>query len=221
MLDLDLGMNYWMADQFKYPAAPLKRGKVLTSEDLDRLGSFERYRDVDGDGICYRTLPGTENPAAAYFTRGTGHNEAAQYSERPDDWVRNMDRLARKFKTARKLVPPPVIDEVEGASIGMIVCGTTEFSAVESLEQLADEHKLKTSYMRLKAFPFDESLIDFIRGHDRIYVVDQNRDGQLLQLIRMDCPAELIGRLRSVRYYGGLPIDARTITDSIAEQEGL
>ena len=221
MLDLDLGMNYWMADQFKYPTAPLKRGKVLTSEDLDRLGSFERYRDVDGDGICYRTLPGTENPAAAYFTRGTGHNEAAQYSEKPDDWVRNMDRLARKFKTARKLVPPPVIDEVEGASLAMIVCGTTDLAAVESREQLADEHGLKTSYMRLKAYPFGEDLVDFIRGHDRVYVVDQNRDGQLFQLIRTDCPAELVSRLRSVRYYGGLPIDARTITDSIAEQEEL
>jgi 2-oxoglutarate ferredoxin oxidoreductase subunit alpha len=132
-----------------------------------------------------------------------------------------MDRLARKFKTARKLVPPPVIGEVEGASLAMIVCGTTDLAAVESREQLADEHGLKTSYMRLKAYPFGEDLIDFIRGHGRVYVVDQNRDGQLFQLIRTDCPAELVSRLRSVRYYGGLPIDARTITDSIAEQEEL
>lgn len=221
MLDLDLGMNYWMADKFEYPTKPFKRGKVLSSEDLDRLGSFERYRDVDGDGVCYRTLPGTENPLAAYFTRGTGHNEAAQYSERPADWSRNMDRLSRKFRTSAAMVPRPVIDEVPDASIGLVVCGTTDFAAVESREQLIDEHGLKTSYVRLKAFPFNEDLIDFIRGHDSVYIVDQNRDGQLFQMIRTNCPAELVNRLRSVRYYGGLPIDARTITDSIAEQEGL
>ncbi len=221
MLDLDLGMNYWMADKFDFPTRPFKRGKVLDSEDLDRRGVFERYRDVDGDGICYRTLPGTENPMAAYFTRGTGHNEAAQYSERPDDWTRNMDRLARKFKTSRGKMPAPTIDEVEEASIGVIVCGTTHFAVVESREQLSSEHGLRTSYLRVRGFPFNEDIIDFIRSHDRVYIVDQNRDGQLLQLIRADCPAELVSRLRSVRYYGGLPVDARTITDSILEQEGL
>ena len=221
MLDLDLGMNYWMADKFDFPTRPFKRGKVLDSEDLDRRGVFERYRDVDGDGICYRTLPGTENPMAAYFTRGTGHNEAAQYSERPDDWTRNMDRLARKFKTSRGKMPAPTIDEVEEASIGVIVCGTTHFAVVESREQLSSEHGLRTSYLRVRGFPFNEDIIDFIRSHDRVYIVDQNRDGQLLQLIRADCPAELVSCLRSVRYYGGLPVDARTITDSILEQEGL
>ena len=221
MLDLDLGMNYWMADKFEYPIKPFNRGKVLDSEDLDRRGVFERYRDVDGDGICYRTLPGTENPLAAYFTRGTGHNEAAQYSERPDDWTRNMDRLARKYKTARAKMPAPEIDEVEEASIGLIVCGTTHFAAVESRDQLSSEQGLQTSYLRVRGFPFNRDIIDFIRGHDRVYIVDQNRDGQLLQLIRADCPAEMVSRLRSVRYYGGLPIDSRTITDSILEQEGL
>ena len=221
MLDLDLGMNYWMADKFEYPTKPFNRGKVLDSADLDRRGVFERYRDVDGDGICYRTLPGTENPLAAYFTRGTGHNEAAQYSERPDDWTRNMDRLARKYKTARAKMPAPEIDEVEEASIGLIVCGTTHFAAVESRDQLSSEHGLQTSYLRVRGFPFNRDIIDFIRGHDRVYIVDQNRDGQLLQLIRADCPAEMVSRLRSVRYYGGLPIDSRTITDSILEQEGL
>ena len=221
MLDLDLGMNYWMADKFEYPTKPFNRGKVLDSEDLDHRGVFERYRDVDGDGICYRTLPGTENPLAAYFTRGTGHNEAAQYSERPDDWTRNMDRLARKYKTARAKMPAPEIDEVEEASIGLIVCGTTHFAAVESRDQLSSEQGLQTSYLRVRGFPFNRDIIDFIRGHDRVYIVDQNRDGQLLQLIRADCPAEMVSRLRSVRYYGGLPIDSRTITDSILEQEGL
>ncbi len=99
--DLDLGMNLWLSDPFPYPTKPLERGKVLSAEDLERLGQFERYKDVDGDGVCYRTIPGTEHPLAAYFTRGTGHNEKSGYSERPEDWKKNLDRLARKLETAR------------------------------------------------------------------------------------------------------------------------
>src|SRR6201993_1950927 len=117
MSDLDLGMNNWMADPFPYPTAPIKRGKVLSKEDLDRLGGFERYKDVDGDGIGYRTLPGTSHPAAAYFARGSGHNEKAQYSERPDDYVNNLDRLARKFEYARTQVPRPEMFRNEGNEI--------------------------------------------------------------------------------------------------------
>ena len=115
MSDLDLGMNNWMADPFPYPEKPIQRGKVLSAEDLEKLGGFGRYQDVDGDGIGYRTLPGTNHPAAAYFTRGSGHNEKAQYSERPDDYVNNLDRLTRKFETARHVVPAPV-KETRGAS---------------------------------------------------------------------------------------------------------
>src|SRR5207253_4760362 len=114
MTDLDLGMNNWMSDPFKFPAnRKLDRGKVLSKEDLEKLGSFKRYADVDGDGIGYRTLPGTSHPAASYFTRGSGHNERAIYSERPDDYKNNMDRLNKKFDTARKSVPKPVIDIVK------------------------------------------------------------------------------------------------------------
>jgi 2-oxoglutarate ferredoxin oxidoreductase subunit alpha len=221
MLDLDLGMNYWMAKPFEYPQGPFRRGKVLTAKDLERLGGFARYEDVDGDGICYRTLPGTNSHKAAYFTRGTGHNERAQYSERPADWVRNMDRLARKFETARGMVPAPAVDRVEGAEIGIIGCGTSDYSIVESRDQLADEHSLRTSYLRVRAFPFSLQVEDFIRRHDRTYVIDQNRDGQLWQLLQMETPAELHTRLRSVRYYGGMPLDARTVTDEIIHQEGL
>ncbi|HLK54066.1 MAG TPA: 2-oxoacid:acceptor oxidoreductase subunit alpha, partial [Candidatus Angelobacter sp.] len=138
--DLDLGMNNWMAHPFKYPEKPISRGKVLNEEDLKRLGGFARYKDVDGDGIPYRTLPGTNHPAAAYFTRGSGHNEKAQYSERPDDYVRNMDRLARKFETARKFVPAPV-KEVEGTSkTGIIAFGTTHWAMTEACDQLLREH---------------------------------------------------------------------------------
>ena len=221
MMDLDLGMNYWMADEFKYPSKPFKRGKVLDAADLERLGEFSRYRDVDGDGICYRTLPGTDHPLAAYFTRGTGHNEHAQYSERPVDWARNMERLSRKFETARSMMPRPEIDLVEDASVGFIGCGTSNWAIVESREQLKAEHDTNTSYLRLLAYPFDKELTDFIRRHHHVYIVDQNRDGQLFELIRSDTPAELVERLRSVRYFGGLPLDARTVTESVVEQEGL
>jgi 2-oxoglutarate ferredoxin oxidoreductase subunit alpha len=221
MLDLDLGMNYWMADQFQYSGKPLKRGKVLTAADLERLGGFSRYKDVDGDGIGYRTLPGTKHHQAAYFTRGTGHNEKAQYSERPADWVRNMDRLDRKFETARGMMPPPVIEQAPNASIAFIACGTSQNAVEESREQLRGEHKLETSYLRVKAFPFNEEMREFVRNHERVYVVDQNRDGQLLALVRHYMPDDLVSRLRSIRYYGGLPIDARTITDDLIEQEEL
>ncbi len=221
MLDLDLGMNYWMSEPFPYPKEPLHRGKVLTAADLERMGGFARYKDVDGDGIGYRTLPGTEHPSAAYFTRGSGHNEKAGYSERPDDYVRNMDRLVRKMETAKGLVPAPVVDVNPKARIGLIALGTTHWALVESRDQLEREHDTPTSYLRVRGFPFHEHISDFVARHDRVYVVEQNRDGQLLCLLRLELDPALQTRFRSVRYYGGLPIDARTITDEIVQQEGL
>ena len=221
MLDLDLGMNYWMAEPFRYPAKPLKRGKVLSAADLERTGGFQRYKDVDGDGICYRTLPGTEHPLAAYFTRGSGHNEKAAYTERPDDYVRNMDRLGRKFETMREMVPRPVIEEAPGAKVGLVAFGTTHWALVESRDQLRREYGLGSSYLRLRAFPFDPELAEFVARHDRVYVVEQNRDAQLLDLMRLELSAYLHPKLRSVRYYGGLPIDARTVTEEIMQQEEL
>jgi 2-oxoglutarate ferredoxin oxidoreductase subunit alpha len=118
MMDLDLGMNNWMSDAFTYPTTPINRGKMLTAAKLKELGSWGRYRDVDGDGIPYRTIPGDGLPA--YFTRGSGHNDRGQYSERPDDYVENMDRLARKFETAREHVPAPVVQNNPKAKIGLI-----------------------------------------------------------------------------------------------------
>ncbi len=221
MLDLDLGMNYWMAEPFSYPRKPLQRGKILTAQEIEKLNGFARYKDVDGDGVGYRTLPGTQHPLAAYFTRGSGHNERASYSERPDDYVRNMDRLARKFETARALVPRPVVDRVAGARVGLIGAGTTHWALVESREQLRNEFDIENSYLRVRAFPFHQDLSDFIARHDRVYVVEQNRDAQLRDLILLDIDPALHSKLRSVRYYGGLPIDARTITDEIVQQEGM
>jgi 2-oxoglutarate ferredoxin oxidoreductase subunit alpha len=217
--DLDLGMNNWMAHPFEYPEKPIARGKVLNEEDLKRLGGFGRYKDVDGDGIPYRTLPGTAHTAAAYFTRGSGHNEKAQYSERPDDYVNNMDRLARKFETARKFVPAPV-QEIRGTSrTGIIAYGTSHWALTEACDQLRKEKSLPMDYLRLRAYPFSPEVQEFIKNHDRIYVVEQNRDAQMFQLLKLDVPAGEVVKLRSVLHYNGLPIDARSVTDAIVSQE--
>ena len=219
MLDLDLGMNNWMADPFPYPEKPMARGKVLRAEDVERLGQFERYRDVDGDGVGFRTLPGTNHPLAGYFTRGSGHNEKAAYTERPSDYVHNMDRLARKFEAARQRVPAPVLKEAAKAEVGIIAYGSSHWAVLETLDQLKQEHDLEASYCRVRAFPFHPQVKDFVRRHRRVYVVDQNRDAQLCQLLRLELDADEVKKLRSVRHYNGLPIDARSVTDSIVAQE--
>ena len=220
MTDLDLGMNNWMADGFPYPEKPIARGKVLDAEDLDRLGGFARYKDVDGDGVGYRTLPGVNHPKGSYFTRGSGHNDRAQYTEREDDYINNMDRLAHKFEVMRKHIPEPVVTIPEKAKIGFVAFGTSDYAVRESCDQLREEYGIEASYLRLKGYPFTQHLLDFIARHDRVYVVDQNRDAQLLGLMKLDFEVDLVAKLRSVRYYGGLPLDARTVTDEIIRQEG-
>jgi 2-oxoglutarate ferredoxin oxidoreductase subunit alpha len=218
--DLDLGMNNWMADPFTYPEKPMARGKVLSAEDLDRLGGFARYKDVEGDGIPYRTLPGTNHLQAAYFTRGSGHNEKGQYSERGDDYVHNMDRLAKKFETARSAVPAPV-KHVDGTSkIGIIAFGTSHWAVLEACDQLREEFRVTADYLRLRAYPFNHDVHEFVKNHERIYVVEQNRDAQMLQLLKLDLSPEQVTKLRSVRHYSGLPIDARSVTDEMISQEG-
>ena len=219
MTDLDLGMNNWMSEPFEYPTEPINRGKVLSKEDLDRLGGFARYKDVDGDGVGYRTLPGIDHPQGAWFARGSGHNEKAQYSERPDDYKNNLDRLRHKFENARNVVPKPELVRNEGHGIGIIAYGTSHHALVESLDQLQSEYGVHADYMRLKAFPFSADVLQFITSHKRVYVVDQNRDGQMLNLLKLDIPAEHVTRLRSVRHYNGLPLDARSVTDDIISQE--
>lgn len=219
MSDLDLGMNNWMSDPFPYPEKPINRGKVLSKEDLDRLGGFARYKDVDGDGIGYRTLPGTDHAAAAWFARGSGHNEKAQYSERPDDYVNNVDRLNRKFEHARTIVPKP--EQIgSGSKIGVIAYGTSHWAMVETVHQLENERDVLIDYLRIRAYPFMKEVHEFIEQHERIYVVDQNRDGQMFTLLTLDLPNKEAAKLCSVRHYNGLPIDARSITDDIMRQEG-
>ncbi len=220
MSDLDLGMNNWMSDPFSYPEKPIKRGKVLSKEDLDRLGSFSRYKDLDGDGIGYRTLPGTDHPAAAYFARGSGHNESSQYSERPDDFEKNMERINRKFETARSFVPRPEVTSSGKSNIGIIAYGTSHWAILESRDQLWQEYKVNADYLRLRAYPFTREVHDFVEQHDRVYLVEQNRDAQMLSLLKLDVRPELVTHLRSIAHIHGLPLDARSVTDEILMMEG-
>ncbi len=220
MSDLDLGMNTWMSEPFEYPTKPISRGKVLNAEQVRKMGGFERYKDVDGDGIGYRTLPGTPDRLCGWFARGSGHNEKAIYSERPDVYVNNMDRLAHKFETARTKMPPPIVADSPKHEVGIIAYGTSHWAIEESLGQLRREHNIDAGYCRLRGYPFTREVHDFIHRYRRVYVIDQNRDAQMLGLLRLECSAEEIAKLRSVRHYDGLPIDARSVTDEIASQEG-
>ncbi len=218
--DLDLGMNNWMADQFAYPEKPIQRGKVLSKEQLDELqGKWGRYQDVDGDGIPYRTLPGTDHLLASYFTRGSGHDAQARYSERPSDYVANVDRLKKKYETAKQFVPKPEIDRKPGARIGFIAFGSSHLATLESQHQLRSERGIDVSYFRLRALPFTDELNKFVAEHDHVYVIEQNRDGQMGDLVRLEV-GEDQRKIRKILHYDGLPIDARFITDAVVEMEG-
>jgi len=218
MSDLDLGMNTWMSKPFEYPTKGFDRGKRLDAEKLKLVGEFARYRDVDGDGIPYRTVPGDGMPP--FFTRGSGHNEKALYSERADDYTNNLDRLSKKFDTARSLMPKAEVDMAGKGGIGIIAYGTSHWALIETRDQLKAEQKLETSYFRLRGYPFNKELFDFIDDHERVYVVDQNRDGQMWQLIKLECSPQQIVKLRSIRHYYGLPIDGRSLTIELLKQEG-
>ena len=165
-------------------------------------------------------MPGTDHPTAAYFTRGSGHNEKAQYSERPDDYQNNMERLNRKFETARSYVPRPEVVADRGEKIGIIAYGSSDFAVRESRDQLRQEYQVGTDYLRIRAFPFSRELHDFVANHERVYVVEQNRDAQMLSLLKLDLNPTQTSKLRSVRHFNGLPIDARSVTDEIISQEG-
>jgi 2-oxoglutarate ferredoxin oxidoreductase subunit alpha len=215
--DLDIGMNIWMSDPFRYPDKPWDRGKVLAAEDLAKVATFERYRDLDRDGIPYRTLPGTDHPLAGYFTRGSGHDEKAAYTENPAAYKRLMDRLAAKFETARSFVPPPVIERAPGATTGVLGFGSSHWAIVEARDLLAEDG-LETNYLLLKAFPFTKDVRSFIEACERVYVVEQNRDGQMKSLLTMEYP-DLAMKLRSILHYDGLSIDAESIVDQVKERE--
>jgi 2-oxoglutarate ferredoxin oxidoreductase subunit alpha len=216
--DLDLGMNLWPTKPFEYPEKPIDRGKVLSADDLKKLGGkWQRYADIDDDGIGYRTLPGNTHPAAAYFTRGTGHNASALYSERPEDWSANLIRLSKKHDYARTIVPAPVIDMIDDADVGIISYGTNDPAVFEARDRLTAAD-VKSSYLRLRALPLESTLVEFIRKHKRLYVVENNLDGQMHSLIQLHSPEDA-DRVISISMCDGLPLTARWITETILEQE--
>jgi len=216
--DLDLGMNQWMTDAFRYPDKPLDRGKVLWEEDLEKTnGEWGRYRDVDGDGIPYRTLPGNRHIKAGYFSRGTGHNENAVYSENSKVWEDNMDRLRLKYRTARSVVPKPIIDSSENSEIGIITFGSNE-PAVYEARTILKEEGLACDYLRIRALPFTDEVTEFVHSHKRIYIVETNHDGQMNQLITIEMPDQAL-KFKSVCLDNGLSLSARWVKDKIQGME--
>jgi 2-oxoglutarate/2-oxoacid ferredoxin oxidoreductase subunit alpha len=216
--DLDFGMNNWMTKPFKYPDTPMDRGKVLWEGDIERLhGDWGRYRDVDGDGIPYRTLPGNRHPRSAYFARGTGHDEYARYTEDPVAWETGLARLKTKFETARKLLPTPVTEKMEGAHIGLIAFGSTDPALQEARYYLASQG-VPTDYLRVRSIPFSSEVSDFIREHDRNYVIELNRDGQLHQLLTLEVP-EHAASLISLAHIDGLPLTSKWVEKALLSKE--
>lgn len=216
--DLDLGMNNWMTLPLDYPDAPMDRGKVFWEGDLEQLGEkFSRYLDVDGDGIPYRTVPGNRHPRGAYFTRGTGHDINARYTEDSQVWESMLARLHKKFETARTLLPPPVVETMQGAEIGIIAFGSTTPAIMEARAYL-NEKGIQTDYLRVRALPFSAEVKDFIRTHSHIYVIELNRDGQMRQLLSMDNP-EYASRLISLAHIDGLPLTAQWVEGAVTAKE--
>jgi 2-oxoglutarate ferredoxin oxidoreductase subunit alpha len=213
--DLDMGMNQWMSKPFEYPDVPMDRGKILWEKDIEELkGNWARYLDKDDDGIPYRTVPGNRHPMSAYFTRGTGHDENARYTEDSATWVRVMDRLKKKFELGRKYMPKPVLHTTPGATVGIISFGSTESAVLEAMEQLDTQHGIKADFLRIRAIPFTDEVTEFINKYDQVYVVEMNRDGQMKQILTMQYP-EKAASLKSVAYGDGMPASARWIREGI------
>lgn len=213
--DLDMGMNQWMSKPFEYPQVPMDRGKVLWEKDLEQLkGNWARYLDKDEDGITYRTVPGNKHPASAYFTRGTGHDENARYTEDSSTWLRMMDRLRKKYETAREHMPKPVLHSTPGATVGILSFGSTESAVLEAMHQLEAQHGLKADFLRVRALPFTREVTEFISQYDQIFVVEMNRDGQMNQILTMEYP-DRAPHFRSVAYGDGMPASARWIREGI------
>ncbi len=215
--DLDLGMNLHVHERFAQPTKAMDRGKVLTAEQLTQAGSFQRYKDVDGDGIPHRTLTGTEHPLAGYFTRGTGHDEAGLYTESPEAYKANMQRLSRKFATAAAMVPKPLVEINKAAKVGLVIYGATGEATGEARAFLKKKG-LETNTLRLRALPFSQEVDDFLRANERIYVIEQNRDAQLMTLLRAELPQHW-EKCHSVLQFDGMPIDAEEIVEQILQHE--
>ncbi|HJS20196.1 MAG TPA: 2-oxoacid:acceptor oxidoreductase subunit alpha [Anaerolineales bacterium] len=213
--DLDMGMNQWMSQPFEYPDVPMDRGKVLREKDLEELkGNWARYLDKDEDGITYRTVAGNKHPMSSYFTRGTGHDENARYTEDSTTWVRMMDRLKKKFETARSYMPKPVLHSTPEATIGVISFGSTESAVLEAMHQLDTRHGIKADFLRVRALPFTEEVTEFINKYDQVFVVEMNRDGQMWQILTVEYPQNA-SVFQSVAFGDGMPASARWVREGI------
>jgi len=213
--DLDMGMNQWMSKPFEYPSTPMDRGKVLHEKDLEELkGNWGRYLDKDGDGVTYRTLPGNKHPLASYFTRGTGHDEYAKYTEDAETFQRNMLRLKKKLVTARQYVPKPITFNGSKSRTAIIAYGSTEAAINEARDQLSNDHSIQTDFMRVRAFPFSPEVDEFVTKYDQVFVVEMNRDGQLHQLLSLAYP-EFALKLKSVAFGDGMPASAKWVREGI------
>lgn len=218
LTDLDLGMNLWTSADFEYPDQAMDRGKIMSAEDIKQPKDFARYKDVDGDGIGWRTLPGTPNPFAAYFTRGTGHDEYSNYSEDNTVWEANLTRLFKKIELSREVLPQPVLKRAEGASIGIVSFGSNDPAILEAQDILA-EKGIKSDYLRMRALPAAQAVLDFIHEFDHVYVVENNFEGQMAQILRNDLP-EKADRILSINKCDGLPLSAEFIVGRLLEMEG-
>lgn len=213
--DLDMGMNQWMSKPFQYPETPMDRGKVLWEKDIEEIkGNWGRYLDKDGDGIPYRTIPGNKHPLSSYFTRGTGHDEHAKYTEESDKFLKNMDRLKRKNETAKKYVPAPVNYPIKGATVGIIAYGSTEAAVLEARYELDKEHGIKADFLRIRALPFTKEVDKFLAKYDQIFVVEMNRDGQMNQILLTEYPQYAVN-FKSVAYGDGMPASAKWVREGI------
>jgi 2-oxoglutarate ferredoxin oxidoreductase subunit alpha len=216
--DLDLGKNQWLAEPFVYPDQPIERGKVLWEEELEKIKEdWGRYKDVDGDFIPYRTVPGNRHPNGAYFTRGTGHDEYANYSEHPRDWEQNLCRIKHKINSSRSETPGPVIKKQRGVKKGLIAFGSTDSAVQEALDYLKEDG-CQLNYLRLRALPPAQEVLDFIRDNEKVYVLENNRDGQMHGILSLEIP-EKASDLISVAHIDGLPLSAEWIRESILQEE--
>ncbi|MCY4485899.1 MAG: 2-oxoacid:acceptor oxidoreductase subunit alpha [Deltaproteobacteria bacterium] len=215
MMDLDLGMNLWGSDPLELVQEPFDRGKILSEEDLERQGSFARYLDVDGDGIPQRTIPGNRHPLASYFARGSGHDSHARYSEDEKDYKDTLDRLRQKYETARNYVPKPLIESDADVNTGVICFGSSHEAVREARDRLKASG-LATNHLLLRALPLTEEVREFVEAHEVVYLMEQNRDGQMAAIFREEYPG-LATRIVSILIYDGLPATAGEIVRQVEQ----